>query len=128
MSDDEAQQGPPTRPWSPDRKKGWNEGYFAGLNDATKITGDALRAAMQNQRERINRTTNRPDVATPVERIAYLLWQVDKGYILAEDRAIGENWFTHPVENLHPDDAEERPGWIDLAETVIAIIKDESDD
>lgn len=62
---------------------------------------------------------------TLVERVAYLLWQVNQGYILPEDRAIGTNWFAEPAKQQHPDDQAERPGWIDLAETVIDLVKAE---
>jgi hypothetical protein len=58
-----------------------------------------------------------------VERVAHLLWQVNEGYLTAEDRAIGTNWFAEPVENLHPDDQAERPHWIALAEEVIAEVR-----
>lgn len=55
------------------------------------------------------------------EWVAWLLWQVNQGYIKAEDRAIGENWFRLPETELHPDDREERPHWLALADEVIRI-------
>lgn len=61
-----------------------------------------------------------------VLRVAFLLWQANQGYIKAEDRNIGEgNWFLEPIEALHVDDAAERPGWIEMAEEVVAAVKAE---
>ncbi len=60
-----------------------------------------------------------------VERVAYLLWQVNEGYIKAEDREIGTNWFLTPVGSQHEDDEAERQGWLDLAAEVIAAMKAE---
>jgi hypothetical protein len=58
-----------------------------------------------------------------VERVAYLLWQINQGYLTAEDRAVGTNWFTEPVEALHPDDLFMRAHWIAVAEEVIAEVR-----
>lgn len=60
---------------------------------------------------------------TTVEQVAHLLWQVNQGYLTAEDRAIGTNWFAEPVEDQHEDDQAERPHWITLAEEVIAEVR-----
>lgn len=46
------------QPWSDDRRDGWNAGYLAGLNDATKFVGDALRDAMDRERERMVKSAN----------------------------------------------------------------------
>jgi hypothetical protein len=62
---------------------------------------------------------------TLIERVAHLLWQVNAGYILAEDRAIGTNWFAEPPEDQHVDDQAERPGWISMAEEVIEALRAE---
>lgn len=56
------------------------------------------------------------------ERVAYLLWQVDQGYLTAEDRAIGENWMGHSDDRLAPDDLAARPHWLALADEVIAAL------
>lgn len=62
-------------------------------------------------------------VASVVERVAYLLWQVNEGYLTAEDRARGTNWFAEPIENQNADDQAERPHWIALAEEVISEVR-----
>ena len=56
------------------------------------------------------------------EQVAWLLWQVNEGYITAEDRAIGTNWFLSPVGSEHPDAEAERPHWLALADEVVAIL------
>lgn len=63
------------------------------------------------------------DYATVQEQVAYLLWQVDRGYIRAEDRAIGTNWFQLPEAELHPDDRAARPHWMALAAEVIDLVR-----
>lgn len=56
--------------------------------------------------------------------VAWLLWCANQGYILAEDRALVDNWFLADLETLHPDDLAARPGWLDMADSVLAAIAD----
>jgi hypothetical protein len=59
--------------------------------------------------------------------VAWLLWCANQGYILPEDRAVSGNWFLEPLDLQHPDDIEERPGWLDMADSVLAAIDAEID-
>jgi hypothetical protein len=61
----------------------------------------------------------RPD---PIYEVAYLLWQVNQGYISAEDRAVGENWMYDDPAVMHPDDRASLPGWLDAAREVRAAL------
>lgn len=59
--------------------------------------------------------------------VAYLLWQIDNGYIAAEDRAVGTNWMYDPVDRLHPDDIGAREEFLEAADTLIEIMGAEYD-
>lgn len=58
--------------------------------------------------------------------MAWLLWCANQGYILAEDRAVlsGDMFLEDPLQ-LHRDDLKNRPGWLDMADSVLAAIDDE---
>lgn len=66
-----------------------------------------------------------PSIETPRLKVAHLLWQVNQGYILAEDRALSANWMVEDPSTMHEDDARELPGWLDLADIVLAAISTE---
>lgn len=58
------------------------------------------------------------------EHVAWLLWCANQGYILAEDRAVlggGPDTFLADMRQ-HPDDLAELPGWLDMADSVLAAI------
>ena len=54
--------------------------------------------------------------------VAYLLWQIDQGYITAEDRAISTNWMHESEDRLHPDDVTSRKAFLEAADTLIEIM------
>ena len=58
-------------------------------------------------------------------RVAWLLWCMDRGYLLAEDREIltGPSIFETPDHLLHPDDLETKPGFLSLADDAIDLIR-----
>jgi hypothetical protein len=60
--------------------------------------------------------------------VAWLLWCANEGYLLAEDRDIltGPNMFEVDPETLHPDDQRDIPGWLDMADQVLAAIDAEN--
>lgn len=58
-------------------------------------------------------------------KIAWLLWCANQGYLLAEDRADLTNHFEEDPSTLHPDDAAELPGWLEMADQVLAGIDSE---
>lgn len=58
-----------------------------------------------------------------IYEVAYLLWQVDQGYVTAEDRAVSpHNWMLDAPSGTHPDDRDSIPHWLDLAREVIALV------
>lgn len=58
------------------------------------------------------------------QHVAWLLWCASQGYVLAEDRAIlsRPHQFEADPSTLHPDDRAELPGWLDMADQVLAAI------
>lgn len=56
------------------------------------------------------------------EHVAWILWCINQGYVLAEDRAILANWLLDDPSTLHPDDAKIRPGLLDMADEVLNAI------
>ena len=61
------------------------------------------------------------------EKVAWLLWCANQGYIKAEDRAVlsgGPDTFVADMQ--HPDDLAELPGWLDMADQVLAAIRSEN--
>lgn len=69
--------------------------------------------------------TDYPLTETLRLKVAYLFWQANEGHILAEDRAVGENWMLGDPAEMHEDDARALPGWLDMADIVLAAIADE---
>lgn len=57
--------------------------------------------------------------------VAYLLWQIDQGYVAAEDRALGTNWMYESDEQLHSDDVRSRKHFLEAADTLIQIMDTE---
>jgi hypothetical protein len=71
--------------------------------------------------ERINPMAKRSDATR--EHVAWLLWCANQGYLLAEDRAVlsgGPDTFISDMQ--HPDDLGQLPGWLDMADQVLAAI------
>lgn len=61
------------------------------------------------------------------EHVAWLLWCANQGYILAEDRAVlngGPETFVADMQ--HPEDRAKLPGWLDMADQVLAAIDTET--
>lgn len=55
-------------------------------------------------------------------KVAWLMWCLNEGYIEASDRAIlSGNLFLEDPSKLHPDDAETRPGFLAMADQVLAL-------
>ena len=54
------------------------------------------------------------------DRIAWLLWCANEGYLTDADRAGVSNIFTADPRTLHPDDAFSLPKWRGMADAVIA--------
>lgn len=64
-----------------------------------------------------------PSYRARLYAVAFLLWQIECGYIKAEDRAVSpENWMLEDPRTMHPDDAESVPGFLDAAREVIAVV------
>lgn len=62
------------------------------------------------------------------DHVAWLLWCANQGYLKTEDRDIlsGDgSTFTEDMSH-HPDDAAELPGWLDMADSVLAAIDAET--
>lgn len=60
--------------------------------------------------------------------VAWLLWCANQGYLKAEDRAIlGGNHFLEDPQTLHQRDRDERPGWLQMADEVLATVRAEQD-
>jgi hypothetical protein len=60
---------------------------------------------------------------TARERLAYLMWCYQEGYVKAEDRAIGDgNWLLLDASELHPDDVELREHLLVMADEVLRLI------
>ena len=53
------------------------------------------------------------------DRIAWLLWCANEGYLTDDDRAGVSNIFTADPSALHPDDAFSLPHWRGMADAVI---------
>lgn len=81
--------------------------------------GSELRKAMAAQG--VSQVTEVSGNDDAVYEVAYLLWQFNQGYVLAEDRVVGTNWMRDEV--MHEDDARDLPGWLDAARQVIALVK-----
>ena len=58
------------------------------------------------------------------DRIAWLLWCANEGYLTADDRAGVSNIFTADPATLHPDDVFSLPKWRGMADAVIADLTD----
>lgn len=65
------------------------------------------------------RTDDRGGKADLRSEVAWLLWCANEGYLLDSDREDLENHFLFPESRLHGNDLAERPGWLEMADTVI---------
>lgn len=87
------------------------------------------------QRQAPIHTVSTAELSTRRQRVAWLLWCADQGYLLKADRDVlddaatarGEsaNLFLQPLDQLHADDLRDREGWLQLADAVIAAIQSE---
>ena len=54
------------------------------------------------------------------DRIAWLMWCANEGYLTDADRAGVSNIFTADPATLHPDDAFSLPRWREMADAILA--------
>lgn len=86
--------------------------------------GSELRRFLETSRVTGEDVDTEISEADAVLDVAFLLWQVEQGYIKDEDRAVSsDNWFKLDVSSLHPDDAEGRKAWIEAAREVLRVVK-----
>ena len=56
------------------------------------------------------------------EKIAFLLWCYQHGYVSAQDRLGMNNWMLGDPAKMHPDDVIERANLLELADEILKEI------